>query len=194
MLEGAAFTWRFDEDAHRVIRIPQPEPVMAKCTACQEEHRVCFTAKAPCYHTYCRGCLENLFKQSMKDESLYPPRCCKNPIPVESIRGLLTKELTADFINREEEIETKDRTYCHVATCSTLIRPYTINGDLAHCPRCRATSCTECKAKFHDGACPRDDGLDLLLETAKVQKWQRCSECKRMVELKQGCNHIWLAK
>ena len=216
-LEGAAFGFKFDEDANRVLRVAQapvkldedlnrafripqaPDNVfqlpkapvnLANCTACQDDQPRYGTAKAPCDHVYCRACLQLLFQQSMKDESLYPPRCCKTAIPLDSVRTLLTKALATDFINRKEELETHDRTYCHRQQCSTFIRPYTINGTLAHCPRCRVTTCTDCKGKFHEGDCPKDLAMEQVLATARVEKWMRCPECKRMIELMRGCNHI----
>lgn len=189
-LEAAAFNWKFDEDANRVLRVPQAPVRLVTCTACQYNQPQAGTAKAPCGHEYCRACLEHLFQQSMKDETLYPPRCCKTTIPLDGVRALLTKALATDFVNRREEMETRDRTYCHRQQCSTFIRPYTINGNLAHCPRCRESTCTDCKGKWHYGDCPEDPELEQVLATARQEKWQRCSECKRMVELKRGCNHI----
>lgn len=201
-LEGAAFGWKFDEITNDVQRVqapavqpppppPPPPPVkLTRCVACTDEFRPENIIKAACQHRYCRDCLENLFRSSMKDETLYPPRCCKKPIPVENASEILPRELSREFINRREEFETKDKTYCHRPQCSAFIRPYTINGNLARCPRCREATCVECKNKWHFGNCPRDEGVQQLLATAETNNWKRCPECKRVIELAHGCYHI----
>lgn len=40
------------------------------------------------------------------------------------------------------------------------------------------------------GDCPNDTSLQLLLETARENGWQRFFSCCRMVELDHGCKHI----
>ncbi|PIA88747.1 hypothetical protein CB0940_07774 [Cercospora beticola] len=53
------------------------------CIACAEEKDFFEVARVPCGHEYCRACLENLFSMAMKDESLFPPRCDKQEIPLD---------------------------------------------------------------------------------------------------------------
>ncbi|RFU35298.1 hypothetical protein B7463_g1043, partial [Scytalidium lignicola] len=45
--------------------------------------------------------------------------------------------------------------------------------------------------KWHGAKdCPKDEETNKLLETAKEAGWQRCYNCRAMVELKEGCNHM----
>ena len=189
-LESAAYGWNFDESINKVNQAPLSPVQLIRCVACTDEEHPANIVTAPCKHHYCHDCLENLFRSSMIDETLYPPRCCKKPIPINDAREALPRDLSAEFVNRREEFETKDKTYCHRPHCSTFIRPYVINGDLARCPRCHEATCVQCKGKWHFGDCPRDEGVQQLLATAQENHWRQCPECKRVIELAHGCYHI----
>lgn len=205
--ESAALGWKFNEYANKVeqpMAPPAPAPARpqtnyppifppiqtVKCLACTEDCHPGEVIKAPCKHIYCGDCLESLFRAAMKDETLYPPRCCKKPIPMADAIEVLPRGLVSEFNNRREEFETKDKTYCHRPQCSAFIRPYTINGNLARCSRCRETTCADCKNKWHFGDCPKDEGVEQLMATAQENRWRRCPECKRLIELAHGCYHI----
>lgn len=191
-LEEAAFDWTFDEDADRVIGTQLPVR-LATCTACQELRPEANTARGECGHDYCRECLEHLFRQSLIDEPLYPPRCCRSIIPLGTARAVISDVPTTDFLRRKEEMETRHRTYCHRERCSTFISPRTIRESRAVCPLCQESTCALCSQKHHVGDCPQDVELEAVLGLAEQERWRRCVECKRMVELKQGCNHITYA-
>ncbi|KAL2808002.1 hypothetical protein BJX63DRAFT_410661, partial [Aspergillus granulosus] len=65
-----------------------------------------------------------------------------------------------------------------------------INGEVATCPDCGHTTCTNCKGRVHTGDCPNDTSMQQLLATAQENGWQRCYSCWRMVELDHVCNHM----
>lgn len=160
------------------------------CTACLENTPPQDTARVPCGHQYCRTCIQELFRASFMDESLFPPKCCRELITADSVRTYLTKELVRQYEDKKIEYETPNRIYCFVASCSTFIRVKNIAKEKATCPVCRRVTCTICKAKAHRGDCPADTGLQLVLATANENGWQRCYRCRRVVELEIGCNHI----
>ena len=147
-------------------------------------------ARLPCRHEYCRECLDGLFEASMTDESLFPPRCCRQPIPVASVRLFLKLELVQEFARKTIEFGTPNRTYCHSPTCSTFIHPRNIDGESAYCDQCGRHTCVTCKAAGHTGDCPHDTALQQVLETAQDMGWQRCYSCRSVVELEHGCNHM----
>ncbi|KAF2482311.1 hypothetical protein BDY17DRAFT_324602 [Neohortaea acidophila] len=189
--EQAAFSWHFDEREKQVVQAPTtPSNKLLMCLICTDNYPEQETVEAPCSHVYCRNCLEHLFRSSMKDETLYPPRCCKQHIPIHDAHRILPRVLRDEFIDRKEELETLDKTYCFRPQCSAFIRPSTINGDRAQCPRCMRSTCTLCKSRYHSGDCEADPGYDQLLAAATENNWKRCSACRRFVELKHGCNHI----
>ncbi|KAN0108494.1 IBR finger domain protein [Hyaloscypha variabilis] len=132
------------------------------CTACQEQTVFFDLARAPCGHEYCRDCLRELFLASLGDDSLFPPRCCRQSIATGSKQ-------------KKVEFETSDRTYCSNPLCSAFIRVENIANEQASCQNCLTITCTVCKAN-HTGDCPEDVGLQ--------------QNCRRVVELDIGCNHI----
>ncbi|PQE21735.1 IBR finger domain-containing protein [Rutstroemia sp. NJR-2017a BBW] len=159
------------------------------CGACRDEVNTFELARAPCGHVYCRTCLRGLFEAAMTDESLFPPRCCRQHISPEEHCILLTAEIIQRFDKKKIEFSTINRTYCCIPTCSSFIAPQYINSDIATCPDCSATTCAICKAA-HEGDCPNDVVLQRMLEVARENGWQRCHACRAVVELDHGCNHI----
>jgi hypothetical protein len=168
--------------------------VYRRCIACQENTADHDLATVPCNHDYCRTCLCDLFRASLTDESLFPPRCCSEHItPLdEDVRILLSEDLIEGFRKKKVEFETKDRTYCSNHACAVFIHVQNAHESVA-CPECHTVTCTLCKAAGHIGDCPEDAGHKQLLEVARANNWQQCPSCKRMIELELGCNHITYA-
>lgn len=164
--------------------------ITRQCTACQENFKIRDIARAPCSHEYCGDCLGAIFTGAIGDEAYYPPRCCRQTIPLEKVRMFLPADIAQDFQAKVPELETKDRTYCHVPNCSAWISPDHIVNGTGTCPSCGAGTCVTCKAETHQGDCPADEGTQQLLEVARGQRWQRCYQCRRVIELNTGCYHI----
>jgi IBR domain, a half RING-finger domain len=179
------------ESSSRAARTARAsEPFFRQCVLCQENHKFFEVARAPCGHEYCRSCLQELFRLSVKDETLYPPRCCRQPFDLQNVRMFIPSELLREVEEKRREFETPNRTYCHAAACSSFIPAEHIMNDVATCPRCKKTTCITCKEPAHGGDCPRDTGLQKALELAAVKGWQRCARCWTVVELRDGCYHI----
>ena len=166
-------------------------PTAPKCVSCLERMPMSQTVNSPCGHVYCNACIRQLFLNATKDEDLYPPRCCGNVVPAGvALRLLSYKELTA-FSAKGVECSTIDRTYCADFTCSTFIPPWLITGEEANCPTCGKTTHTLCKSLQHpDQDCPSDEPLQRVLDLGESEGWRRCFNCRTMVELGQGCNHM----
>ena len=161
-----------------------------RCIACNSERLYFDICRTPCSHYYCQECLHTLFELSTTDETLYPPRCCRQVIPLQSARLYLDSALIHTFEEKSVEFESSDRTYCCQPTCSSFITPTTIVNERATCAVCGTSTCTICKSNAHNGDCPEDAATQQILETAKEEGWQRCYSCRRLVELDVGCNHI----
>jgi len=157
------------------------------CNACMEIVSTKTTLRLQCDHTYCRTCLLDLFTSSIANPTLFPPRCCKSPIPLDTCRVMLPKELIKDFNLKVEELATPNPTYCANADCSKFTRSKDIKNDVGHCVFCKSTTCVQCKNQSHTGLCPSDPHVQLLMDAAKRSKWQQCTKCNNMVELAQGC-------
>jgi E3 ubiquitin-protein ligase RNF144 len=163
---------------------------LTTCNACMEVVGRKDTLHLQCKHTYCRACLLDLFTSAISETTLFPPRCCKLPIPLEICRIMLPKELIKEFDLKVEELATPNPTYCANADCSKFIRSGKIINDIASCVFCENKTCAQCKKQSHDGLCPSDPHVQLLMDVAKRSKWQQCTNCKNMVELEVGCFHM----
>ncbi|KAI0470069.1 hypothetical protein GGR56DRAFT_684038 [Xylariaceae sp. FL0804] len=161
-----------------------------QCQACCDVKHFTDLARAPCHHEYCRECLARLFQDAMTDESLFPPRCCQQAIPLERNQIFLTRDLIHKFRAKAVELSTPNRTYCHRPTCSAFIHPSSIRNGMAHCGVCEAQTCTTCKGAAHHGDCPFDESLQQVLQLAQEERWQRCPRCFTMIELHTGCFHM----
>ncbi|KAK2059121.1 IBR finger domain-containing protein [Colletotrichum caudatum] len=178
--------------ANPTEQLHQPERT-AGCVICRDVYAARELYENPgCQDMYCAGCLRNLFEASIKDESLFPPRCCGHAIPIDDISGkLFSDEFVNTFHAKSVEYSTTDRTYCHAPTCSAFIPPATIHGDIGTCPTCQARVCALCKGPEHqDHACTQDAATQQVLQLAKDNKWKRCPSCQTVVELDVGCYHI----
>ena len=88
---------------------------------------------APCNHFYHTTCLRDLFMTAMRDESLMPPRCCRQEIPL-ALASLVKTELDS-FNAKRLEFSTPDRLYCSRKTCSAFIPSKSIVRGIGSCPR-----------------------------------------------------------
>lgn len=166
-------------------------PRKRPCTACMEETGTITLLRLPCDHDFCPSCLENIFRASMTDKSMFPPSCCNRPIPINKAWIHLKDDFVQEFKRKTNESqEMTEKIYCRSTGCLALISKSDISGDVAKCPRCRTLTCTFCKGESHDGVCPKDKGSQELLDVARQRGWQRCYKCRHMVERSYGCNHI----
>jgi hypothetical protein len=185
------------QDAQGEEQTAESAPVlyhkMQQCCACMEDvpdERTLTLDCKPEPHTYCLDCLSGLFEAAIFDSTLFPPRCCKVPIPIEICHSLLPIELIKDFDVKVEEVATPNPTYCFA--CSKFLRARDIpkGTGVGKCPFCNNKTCTSCKGEEHGGLCPLDPNVKLLMAAAEERKWQQCKKCRNMVELAVGCFHM----
>lgn len=112
--------------------------------------------------------------------AVFPPKCCRIPIPIDICRTLLSPTLTGQLRAKEIEFGTPNRIYCSNTDCSTFIPPGTIRIDVATCVKCRSTTCTKCKKPAHKNAdCLDDPSTQSLVQLAQGEEWQWCYHCKK---------------
>ena len=175
-------------------RKPAENRLTKKCIACQEAKRLFEVVLVPCNHHYCRECVQVLFSAALTDESLFPPRCCRQSIPIELVSVFLTKRIKDEFELKKIEFSTPNRTYCCRSSCSAFVASAGIADDVATCPECSTQTCTICNSQAHVGSdCPNDTPLQAVVDLAREEGWQRCYSCRRLVELEVGCNHMTYA-
>ncbi|KAK8119260.1 uncharacterized protein PG998_003886 [Apiospora kogelbergensis] len=161
-----------------------------ECISCGDRYHFTDVSRAPCQHEYCRQCLRQLFEGSMLDESMFPPRCCKRPLPLDKNLLFLPEEVVKTFREKAVEFSTPNRTYCHRTECLAFIPPSRYVNGVAHCRDCAASTCVSCKGISHKGDCPHDESLQQVIDLARSEGWQRCQNCWTMVELGTGCYHM----
>ncbi|KAE8140870.1 hypothetical protein BDV38DRAFT_279846 [Aspergillus pseudotamarii] len=161
-----------------------------QCCTCFENFESSDITHLPCGDFYCTDCLKSLFMRATKDEQLFPPRCCRQHIPLSLIAQQMTTEEKDAFQSAEIEFSTANRTYCSNTDCGRFIIPSNILSYEAKCQYCGSLTCTMCKSACHFDDCPEDTALQGTLELATNQGWQRCFSCKTMVELTTGCYHM----
>lgn len=168
------------------------KPPDVECVSCSARFSSDETFHAPCSHHYCVGCVEQLHRLAMTDESLFPPRCCRREMPWEAVSTKINTELATEYAKKKEELDTlaDQRIYCSDTTCAKFIRPALVANDVATCPTCRKGTCTKCKTARHGGDCPKDEAMQQTLQLATEEGWRRCNKCGRMIDLSFGCYHI----
>lgn len=173
-----------------VLGRPSGDQELGQCTACEEARASELLITTPCGDSYCARCVRELFDLAMNDESLFPPRCCRQPITLSLVKEFLDEDQIQLFEDKTIEYATTGRTYCHDTCCGKFIPPSNIDGEKATCKRCGLQTCAGCKSAAHEGDCPYDANYALLMETAEAAGYRVCYQCKRLVELNFGCNHI----
>ncbi|PGG95236.1 hypothetical protein GX51_08301 [Blastomyces parvus] len=162
------------------------------CSSCMESKVFFDILETSCSHHYCRECIRTLFEQSFSDESLFPPRCCREPISLSQARGFLGRQLTERFQEKLVEYNDPNRTYCSNPICSIYLPagPNTSELNVVTCRACQHTTCVLCKKAAHSGPCVDEKAEEALLDLVQAEKWQQCFKCRSVVELRTGCYHI----
>ncbi|TVY20532.1 ATP-dependent RNA helicase DEAH12-like protein [Lachnellula arida] len=168
-------------------QLPQ---LKVECIVCGESVHPHFTVHLVCGDVYCKPCLKSFFLRVAKDETLFPPKCHRQPIDISTIEtDFSVEELTA-YRSAELEFTSTDRVYCGNPECAKFIPIPQRALDYASCEACSARTCMHCKALAHDGGCPADEARQNLIAFADEQGWKPCFGCGEMVFRYEGCDHM----
>ncbi|KAG1725996.1 uncharacterized protein EDB91DRAFT_77863 [Suillus paluster] len=165
------------------------------CVICQDP---IFGAevRAPCGHFYDIDCITELFQSATRDESLYPPRCCRQNIPLPRVRPHLTQAVLSEFELKAQEFGTLKRVYCVAPTCSRFLGPlhegYFSKVLTCPSPTCTTTTCGKCRGRYEGFThlCTPDADSEQVLTLSDASGWSRCPGCAQMIELDTGCFHM----
>lgn len=160
------------------------------CIVCRDSLYPHHTVRLACGDVYCKSCLHSFLLRATKDESLFPPRCHRQPIGNAIIEANLNDAELSEYRNAELEFTSTNRIYCAVPECARFIPATQRDRDRASCAACGAVTCVHCKALSHPGGCLQDTARQQLLEYGVGQNWKTCFGCGEMVEKENGCNHM----
>ncbi|PVH78496.1 hypothetical protein DL98DRAFT_246512 [Cadophora sp. DSE1049] len=174
----------------------EPEKLVECLTCLSDDIPRSKSAKLKCGHRMCHSCLKRIFRLSVNDPQHMPPKCCTaDHIPLKHVEKLFDINFKKNWNRKFQEFSTKNRIYCPARRCGEWIKPGNMHNEdgrkYGKCGRCKTKVCCLCNGKWHGAKdCPKDEETNRLLETAKQAGWQRCYNCRTMVELKEGCNHM----
>lgn len=164
-----------------------------ECASCFEKFSRWKCVVAPCSHVYCRKCTVSLIDVCIEDESLYPVKCCKQPLSKTQLSGTLNAKRRATFELKSREFSTSPdlRTYCSNPQCSTFLGSSSGRPSDIVCRTCRTSTCIKCRQRSHSNeTCQGNAGTLKVQEMARKEGWQTCPGCKTIVELHEGCFHM----
>jgi hypothetical protein len=132
---------------------------------------------------------------ALSSENHWPPKCCLNEIPTETLLPHLSPKDKKRYkeVLEERSIPAGERVYCSKPSCAAWIPPSNIQKAIscAACLSCRQKTCISCRGVYHaTGECPRDANLQATLQVANEEGWRRCYSCNALVEHNQGCIHM----
>lgn len=141
-----------DDDAAEISE--EETETRQQCVCCTEEHPLSDIIQTECAHNYCCECIVRLFENSLANEALFPPRCCRLPIQASAaVEDMIGIEMAKRYKERKTEMSDYGRTYCAIPTCSHYIPPQNIRRGVGICGLCKARTCTDCKSQGHRGDC-----------------------------------------
>lgn len=164
-----------------------------QCAACLNYVSQHTTVQAPCKDHYCRECIIEFVRACTRDESVFPLRCCNQPIPQNSIFPILPPSLQSFFQSKRLELGIKAvyRIYCPTADCSSFLGSSEGAEGTISCHKCHSAVCAACKQAAHAGeTCSGNAAIQEVRALARDKHWQTCPGCHAIVELHQGCYHM----
>ena len=197
----------------------EAEEAKEDCTICFEGKKLSEIHIIPdCSHRFCLSCIVQHAEVKVQMGQV-PVRCpqvdCTQTLSIALCKSILSTKWY-ELLNKriiEANMPESERVYCPFPKCSALMSRETISAysqgtssssslsvTRTACVECFRMFCVECRVPWHASmTCqqyqqlPPDlrDAQDAKLhKLAENQKWQRCTKCRRMIELAEGCFHI----
>lgn len=186
------------------------------CPICCEEQHNSQMITLNCSHKFCSDCMVMYVEGKLRSSQL-PIRCpqvrckyhisaseCKSVLPLSSCESLERAIMEVGVLNMES-------LYCPYSNCSALVNPSQqlssrassssqSDNNRVECPECHRDICLSCGVPWHYlitcdeyqnlPIVERDEGDISLHRLAQNNRWRRCQQCRRMIELTQGCHHM----
>ncbi|KAL1688259.1 hypothetical protein GGG16DRAFT_60315 [Schizophyllum commune] len=176
------------------IRETTSHRALYTCEGCYDHTWSTECVDAPCRHHFCAECVERLVRSTLTDESLFPLRCCGQPLADAAVDAQISSTLLAQYQTKRAEyvVSPADRVYCVNARCSAFLgssmrspRPIAFS-----CTACRAATCAQCRQPGHAGLDCIQESTAQFDALVKEKQWQRCPSCGATVDRTDGCPHM----
>ncbi|KAJ7949949.1 RBR-type E3 ubiquitin transferase [Quillaja saponaria] len=200
-----------------VVTFPvKGDKLLENCPICCEEKPLAMIVTMKCSHKFCSHCMKTYVSGKVQCSQV-PIRCpqprCKYFISTTECSSFLpfTSFVSMEKALEEANILNSDKIYCPFPNCSVLLDPreclsarassssQSDNG-CVECPVCQRFICMDCGVPWHSSmSCEAYQSLPLeerdsaditLHRLAQNKRWMRCQQCRRMIELSQGCYHM----
>ncbi|RMZ91447.1 hypothetical protein DV736_g1312, partial [Chaetothyriales sp. CBS 134916] len=101
----------------------ESEVFRPKCAGCLEEIQSKRWVTMSCEHDWCIECLKVNIRQAVNSRANWPPRCCDefSKSDREKAEGLISEDLTSEWMGKEEELTSPNPTYCPRPECGAFI-------------------------------------------------------------------------
>ncbi|KAF5729191.1 hypothetical protein HS088_TW21G01350 [Tripterygium wilfordii] len=190
--------------------------VLENCSICCEDKPSSMMITMKCSHEFCSHCMRT-YVDGKVQSSQVPVRCpqlgCKYYISTGECR-LFLPHVSYEYFEKaleEADVLHSDKMYCPFPSCSVLFDPNEClsarassssqsDNSCVECPVCQRFICVECGVPWHSSMSCEEyqclpleerDAADITLHRlAQNQRWRRCQQCRRMIELAQGCYHM----
>ena len=182
-------------DPNSALAKPIPSPPK-ECASCFDDVPVTKVVSLACQHSYCPECFAQLITTAMQHENFWPPKCCLQEIPQNTIETKLSALQLANYRLKAKEYATPagERWYCAKPECAKWFSKSKARAQDAtvSCSHCNFKMCLFCRGASHAAGerCRQDSGLEATLAAAELEGWRQCYRCHTMVELQSGCRHI----
>ncbi|XP_031405110.1 uncharacterized protein LOC116214033 isoform X2 [Punica granatum] len=185
------------------------------CSICCEDKPSPMMITMKCSHKFCSHCMRTYIDGKLKSSQV-PIRCpqlrCKYQISKLECRAFLplTSYESLERVLAEANLNS-EKIYCPFPNCSVLLDPQEClsarassssqsDSSCIECPVCQRFICVECGVPWHSSFTCEEyqnlpieerDASDITLHRlAQNNRWRRCRQCRRMIELMQGCYHM----
>ena len=200
-----------------VVSFPsQGDKSLENCFICRDDKQSLMMITMKCSHKFCSNCMRT-YVDGKVQSSQVPIKCpqmgCKYYISTSECRSFLpvTSFESLERALAEANVLHSDRIYCPYSNCSVLLDPREClstrassssqsDNSRVDCPVCHRLICVVCGVPWHSSMRCEDyqnlpleerDAADITLHRlAQNQRWKRCQQCRRMIELTQGCYHM----
>ncbi|KAL8540188.1 hypothetical protein ACS0TY_001678 [Phlomoides rotata] len=152
-----------------------------------------------CSHPFCTDCVIKYIRVQIDDNNVGDIRCpalnCDQTLDPVSCAVAVGQSVFLRWCDVlcESAISRFDKWYCPDRNCNALIVNECAGREKkkkANCPSCKKLYCFKCKGVWHGGRRCREtvDLNDVVLrDVVEKNKWKRCPQCSRIVELTAGC-------